>query len=135
MNKSNNSLGHGIEIILKNPDDFLKIKETLTRVGIKSKKSNILYQSCCILHKKGQYYILNYKEMFHLDNKENNICADDFNRRDAIVAMLVRWNLCTLKNLDDISDIDVQTQIDIIPFKDKKNYQLVSKYQVGKKAR
>lgn len=124
-------LAHGIEITLPTPDDFLKIKETLTRIGIKSKRDNILYQSCHILHKRGKYYILNFKEFFLLDGKEADFSDDDFRRRNTITKLLEQWGICKVVNPEDISLLVPISEITIIPFKEKKNYQLVSKYTVG----
>ena len=122
----------GVEITFPNPDDFLKIKETLTRIGIKAKKSNTLYQSCHILYKRGKYYIVHFKEMFALDGKQAEIDQEDYVRRNLIVSMLVRWKLCdTVESLNQQPAPDVQ--IDIIPYKMKSEWSLICKYNVGKK--
>lgn len=124
---------YGIEITLPNPDDFLKIKESLTRVGLKSKKANILYQSCNILHRRGKYYILHFKEMFVLDKKPSTISDDDLRRRNAIVILLAKWGLCRIVNRDKVALVDPETPIDVIPHKMKKDWNLICKYQVGKR--
>jgi len=126
-------LEHGVEINLEKPDDFLKIKETLTRIGIKSKKTNTLYQSCSILHKRGRYYILHFKELFACDNKQSDISDDDIRRRNAIITMISQWGMCKVLDKSKIALVDPETPVDIIQYKDKKNWQLVSKYTVGKK--
>jgi hypothetical protein len=128
-----NSLEFGVEINLSKPDDFLKIKETLTRIGIKSKKTNTLYQSCSILHKRGKYYILHFKELFACDKKECDFTEDDERRRNTIVKMLASWGMCVILDKEKTLIVDPETPIDIIQYKDKKNWVLVSKYTVGKK--
>lgn len=126
-------LEHGVEISLTNPDDFLKIKETLTRIGVKSKKDNTLFQSCSILHKRGIYYILHYKEFFILDGKIDNMCDDDYRRRNTITKLISQWGMCKVVNLSDVEFTVPISDLSIIPYKDKKNYNLVSKYSVGSK--
>lgn len=132
MNNNNNT-EYGIEITLKEPDDFLKIKETLTRLGIKSKKGDTLYQSVHILHKRGKYYLIHFKELFLLDGKDADFSDDDFMRRNTICVLLSEWKLCKLVRPDSVSLRIPTSEIGIIPFKDKKNYTLVSKYTVGNK--
>lgn len=127
------SLEFGVEINLSKPDDFLKIKETLTRIGIKSKKTNTLYQSCSILHKRGKYYILHFKELFACDKKESDFTEDDERRRNAIVKLLEAWGMCVILDKEKTLIVDPDTPVDIIQYKDKKNWVLVSKYTVGKK--
>ena len=124
---------HGIEIILESPDDFLKIKETLTRIGIKSKRENILYQTCHILHKRGRYFILHFLEFFLLDNKIADFSDDDFRRRNTITKLLEQWGMCKILYPNDIELTTSVSEISILPYKEKKNWQLVSKYSVGKK--
>lgn len=124
-------LKFGVEITLPTPDDFLKIKETLTRIGIKSKRDNTLYQSCHILHKRGKYYIMNFKELFLLDGKEADFSDDDFRRRNTIAKLLEQWGICKVVNKEDIEIIVPISEITIIPFKEKKNFQLLSKYTIG----
>lgn len=128
------TLEYGVEINLSKPDDFLKIKETLTRIGIKSKKNNTLFQSCSILHKRGSYYILHFKELFACDNKLTDISDDDIRRRNVIARMLESWGMCSIVNKEKVSLVDPETPVDIIQHKDKKNWTLVSKYTVGKKS-
>lgn len=124
--------GKGVEVLLTNDDDFLKIKETLTRIGIASKKSKILYQSCHILHKKGRYIICHFKELFQLDGKESNINDSDLARRNTITGLLEDWGLLTIVHPEIIEDACLPINyIKIIPFKDKKDWQLVAKYNIG----
>ena len=125
-------VGKGVEIKLSKPDDFLKIKETLTRIGIASIKTNTLYQSCHILHKRGKYYIIHFKELFALDGKPHNISEEDLQRRDAIANLLSRWKLCEI--IDEIDDnSDNMRNLKIIAFSEKSKWNLESKYTVGKK--
>ena len=124
---------YGVEILLDNPDSFNIIKESLTRIGIKSKKENILYQSCHLLHKRGKYYVIHFLELFQLDGKQANFSEDDFRRRNSIAKLLNQWKLCKLVNPADVELVVLPTEISIIPFKEKKNFQLVSKYKIGKK--
>lgn len=124
---------HGVEIRLKTPDDFLKIKETLTRIGVKSKKGNVLYQSAHILHKRGNYYILHFKEFFLLDDKQTDFNDDDFRRRNTIAKLISEWGMCEIVNIDDVDLVFPISDIGILPYKDKKDWQLVSKYTVGGK--
>jgi hypothetical protein len=123
-----------VEVKLKEQDDFLKVRETLTRIGVSSRKENILYQSCHILHKKGQYYIVHFKELFALDGKPSSIVDNDIERRNAIAKLLEEWGLVTIVNPDIMVDkIAPLHQIKIIPYRDKDQWQLVSKYNIGKK--
>lgn len=126
-----NTIKYGVEITLPTPDDFLKIKETLTRIGIKSKRDNTLYQSCHILHKRGSYYIMNFKELFLLDGKEAEFTDDDFRRRNTIARLLAQWGICKIVNPNDVELVVPFSEIAVIPFKEKKNFNLVSKYTVG----
>jgi hypothetical protein len=123
---------YGIEITLSKPDDFLKIKETLTRVGIKSKKSNTFYQSCSILHKRGKYYIMHFKELFACDNKPSDFTEEDERRRNSITKLLEAWGMCVIIKSDGLI-LDPESHIDVIPYKEKQNWNLVSKYTVGKR--
>lgn len=121
-----------IEITLKEEQDFLKIKETLTRIGVASKKEKILYQSCHILHKKGKYYITHFKEMFALDGKDTNFSEEDKHRRNTIALLLEEWGLCKLVN-KTLAETKVSlNQIKIIPYKEKEDWLLESKYSIGK---
>ena len=122
-----------IEVKLRNAKDFLLIKETLTRIGIASEKNNTLYQSCHILHRQGHYYIVNFKEMFILDGKKNNLTAEDIARRNTIVSLLAEWNLLTIVNEHFIGEQLPLSSIKIITYADKKNWVLQSKYTMGKK--
>jgi hypothetical protein len=124
-------LAYGVEIKLPKPDSFLLAKETLTRIGIKSKRDNILYQSVHILHKRGIYYALSFKELFLLDNKIADFTDEDFRRRNAIVKLLDNWGIWVVVDKAQIELVDPSTEITVIPHKEKKNYQLVSKYTVG----
>lgn len=133
MEEQEEKFAYGVEILLSKPDDFNICKESLTRVGIKSKRGNILYQSCHILHKKGRYFITHFLELFAIDGRENNMTNEDYARRNAIVKLLDRWKLCKIKYHSDVSDATPETPIDVIPYKDKKDFELVSKYSVGNK--
>lgn len=124
-------LSYGVEVKLPRPDSFLLAKETLTRIGIKSKKSNILYQSVHILHKRGSYYAISFLELFLLDGKTANFSDEDFRRRNAITKLLDQWGIWEVVNKSDIEIVGPATEITVIPYKDKKDYQLVSKYTVG----
>jgi hypothetical protein len=124
--------GLGVEITLGDPNDFLKIRETLTRIGIASKKDNTLYQSVHILHKKGRYFIFHFKELFALDGKKTNFSDEDKARRNTIVGLLDEWKLLTIVNPEQIKDpITSLSNIKIISFKEKVNWTLESKYQIG----
>ena len=122
-----------IEIRFKQDDDFLKIKETLTRMGVASNRDKILYQSTHILHKQGQYYIVHFKELFALDGKPTNLTKVDIERRNAIVNLLQEWNLLTIVNPDLLVPMGNVGQFKIISFKDKVDWQLVPKYNIGVK--
>lgn len=123
--------GVGVEVFLKTPDDFLKIKETLTRIGVASKKDKTLYQSCHILHKRGRYAILHFKELFRLDGKETDISEEDISRRNSIALLLDEWGLLEVKDNEDI-EVDLK-QIKIVPYKEKNEWKLESKYSIGRK--
>ena len=123
-----------VEITLNQPDDFLKIKETLTRIGVASKKDNTLYQSCHILHKQAKYYIVHFKELFALDGKPSNFSENDEARRNAIATLLEEWNLLKIVRKDIVEQLVVPiSHLKIISFKDKPNWNLVSKYNIGNK--
>ncbi len=122
----------GVEIELKTPDDFLKIRETLSRIGIQSKTSKTLYQSCHILHKRGKYAILQFKELFKLDGKFADISEDDYRRRNSIARLLSLWGLCTIVNKKDIEFLAEPGDIKIVPYKEKKDWALIQKYTIGK---
>lgn len=121
-----------VEVRLKNSEDFLKVKETLSRIGLASKKDNTLYQSCHILHKQGKYYIVHFKELFMLDGKQANFSDGDIARRNRIVLLLDEWELVTVVDQNKVSDpVAPINQIKIIPFKDKQQWNLVTKYTIG----
>ncbi len=123
-----------IEVTLKSPEDFLKVKETLERIGFASRKDNTLYQSCHIFHKRGKYYITHFKEMFLLDGKDadTEFSENDMARRNSIARLLEEWGLLSIVNRDALKDTFApMSQIKVVQFKDKGNWQLVSKYTVG----
>jgi len=123
-----------IEVTLQNRDDFLKIRETLTRIGVASKKDKVLYQSCHILHKQGKYYIVHFKELFALDGKPTDITDNDLARRNSIVLLLRDWGLVDIVNEDKIGELQVGlSQIKIINFKEKDDWELIPKYNIDKK--
>jgi len=129
-----NDLNSFIEVTLKEQDDFLKVRETLTRIGVSSRKEKVLYQSCHILHKQGQYYIVHFKELFALDGKEATIDDNDISRRNAIANLLEEWGLVKIVNRQVMTDnIAPLHQIKIISFKEKDEWLLVTKYNIGKK--
>ena len=122
-----------VEVNLKEPDDFLKVRETLTRIGVASRKEKKLYQSCHILHKKGQYYIVHFKELFALDGKKVNLSENDIQRRNRIVKLLSDWGLVEIVKETVVSDAAPLSQIKVIAYKDKGESKLESKYNIGKK--
>jgi len=122
-----------LEVKLAEEEDFLKVKETLTRMGVASKKDKILYQSCHILHKQGRYYVVHFKELFALDGKPTNFTDEDRSRRNTIVSLLEEWNLVKIMNKKLLEDKIPLNQVKIISFKEKDSWQLTSKYSVGKK--
>lgn len=123
-----------LEIKIAEEDDFLKIKETLSRIGVQSKKDNTLYQSCHILHKQGHYYIVHFKELFLLDGKESNISETDLARRNTIARLLQEWGLLKIVNDSIIGEMVVPvSHIKILPYKEKGDWNLVTKYNIGKK--
>ena len=125
-----------VEVVLSNQDDFLKIRETLTRIGVSSRKERVLYQSCHILHKQGKYYIVHFKELFALDGKLSTITENDIQRRNAIANLLEEWGLLKIINYDIIeNNMAPIHQIKIISFKEKDDWELVAKYNIGKKGR
>jgi hypothetical protein len=124
-----------VEVTLNEQDDFLKVRETLTRIGVSSRKEKVLYQSCHILHKQGRYYIVHFKQLFALDGKPSNFSENDIQRRNAIARLLEEWGLVTIVNQDVIGDnVAPLHQIKIISFKEKDDWQLVTKYNIGKKS-
>ena len=122
-----------VEIVLNEPDDFLKVRETLTRIGVASRKEKKLYQSCHILHKQGRYFIVHFKELFALDGKYANITQNDIQRRNRIIHLLADWGLIEVKVPDSVTDIAPLNQIKVISFKDKSDWTLEAKYNIGKK--
>jgi len=122
-----------VEVLLSEPDDFLKVRETLTRIGVASRKEKKLYQSCHILHKQGKYYIVHFKELFALDGKKANLSVNDIQRRNRIVALLSDWGLVGVLKSDSINDIAPLNQIKVISYKDKGDWVLETKYNIGKK--
>tara|TARA_B100001778_G_scaffold333577_1_gene342468 strand:+ start:1810 stop:2235 length:426 start_codon:yes stop_codon:yes gene_type:complete len=122
-----------VEVSLKEPDDFLKVRETLTRIGVASRKEKKLYQSCHILHKKGQYYIVHFKELFALDGKKANLSENDLQRRNRIIKLLSDWGLVEIVKEDTIKDAAPLSQIKVIAYREKDQWILESKYNIGKK--
>ena len=122
-----------LEVTLVQPDDFLKVRETLTRIGVASRKDKILYQSCHILHKQGRYYIVHFKELFALDGKQADITDNDIQRRNTIAKLLSDWGLVKILDQAIISDQAPLSQIKVIAFKDKDEWDLQAKYNIGKK--
>ena len=122
-----------IEITLNEPDDFLKVRETLTRIGVASRKEKKIYQSCHILHKQGRYYIVHFKELFALDGKHANLTQNDVQRRNRIIQLLSDWGLITIMNVSKITDIAPLNKIKVLAYKEKHEWILETKYNIGKK--
>jgi|TARA_B100001057_G_scaffold258359_1_gene258476 hypothetical protein len=124
-----------VEVLLGEPDDFLKVRETLTRIGVASRKERKIYQSCHILHKQGRYYIVHFKELFALDGKKANISLNDIQRRNRIVQLLVDWGLVSIstESHEKITDLAPLNQIKVLSFKEKGEWTLESKYNIGRK--
>jgi hypothetical protein len=122
-----------VEVILNEPDDFLKVRETLTRIGVASRKEKTLYQSCHILHKQGRYYIVHFKELFALDGKHANLTVNDVQRRNRITQLLADWGLISVVDVDKIMDIAPLNQIKVLSYKEKDEWTLETKYNIGKK--
>jgi|TARA_R100000482_G_C5073101_1_gene122419 hypothetical protein len=122
-----------VEVVLNEPDDFLKVRETLTRIGVASRKEKKLYQSCHILHKQGKYYITHFKELFALDGKHANLTINDVQRRNRIARLLSDWGLVTIVREDDVLDIAPLNQIKVLSFRDKPSWILETKYSIGSK--
>ena len=122
-----------VEVGLKEPDDFLKVRETLTRIGVASRKEKKLYQSCHILHKQGRYFIVHFKELFALDGKKANLSLNDVQRRNRIVQLLSDWGLVSMITKDVIADVAPLSQIKVLAYKEKGDWTLESKYNIGKK--
>ena len=123
------------EVVLNEPDDFLKVRETLTRIGVASRKEKKIYQSCHILHKQGRYFIVHFKELFALDSKKTNLSINDVQRRNRIVQLLVDWGLVTICDVsqEKIADLAPLNQIKVLSFKEKGEWTLESKYNIGRK--
>ena len=122
-----------LEVTIKAPDDFLKIRETLTRIGVASRKDKTLYQSCHILHKQGKYYITHFKELFALDGKKSTLVENDIQRRNTISILLQDWNLVDILDKSKVENKAPLSQIKVLPFKEKKEWNLSAKYNIGKK--
>ena len=122
-----------LEVTLKQPDDFLKVRETLTRIGVASRKDKTLFQSCHILHKQGKYYITHFKELFALDGKKSTLSGNDIQRRNTIALLLQDWNLIDISDKTGTEDKAPLSQIKVLPFKEKSEWNLVAKYNIGKK--
>jgi len=122
-----------VEIVIEQPDDFLKIRETLTRIGVASRKENKLFQSCHILHKQGRYFIVHFKELFLLDGKKTNLTENDVQRRNTITTLLSDWGLVKVVEKSQITNCAPLRQIKVIPHKDKKDWELCPKYNIGNK--
>jgi len=122
-----------LEVTIKQPDDFLKVRETLTRIGVASRKDKTLFQSCHILHKQGKYYITHFKELFALDGKTSTLSENDIQRRNTIALLLQDWNLIDVVNTSLVENKAPLSQIKVLPFKEKNEWNLVAKYNIGKK--
>jgi hypothetical protein len=122
-----------VEVILNEPDDFLKVRETLTRIGVASRKEKKIYQSCHILHKQGRYYLVHFKELFALDGKHANLTVNDVQRRNRIIQLLADWGLITIVKPEKITDIAPLNQIKVLAYKDKADWILETKYNIGAK--
>ena len=124
-----------VEVLLNEPDDFLKVRETLTRIGVASRKEKKLYQSCHILHKQGRYFIVHFKELFALDGKHANLTLNDVQRRNRIARLLADWGLISVVSSESVSDIAPLNQIKVLSYKDKGDWILEQKYNIGKKTK
>ena len=122
-----------VEVTLNEPDDFLKVRETLTRIGVASRKEKKIYQSCHILHKQGRYFLVHFKELFALDGKHANLTTNDVQRRNSIAQLLVDWGLVGIVNADTIQDVAPLNQIKVLSYKDKGDWILETKYNIGSK--
>jgi len=122
-----------VEVVLGEPDDFLKVRETLTRIGVASRKEKKIYQSCHILHKQGRYYLVHFKELFALDGKHANLTLNDVQRRNRIAQLLADWGLVGIVDADKIQDIAPLNQIKVLAFRDKQDWILETKYNIGSK--
>ena len=132
MNATSWSPEQMLEVVLKEPDDFLKVRETLSRIGVASRKDKTLFQSCHILHKQGKYYIVHFKELFALDGKDTNLSENDIARRNTITNLLSDWGLLDVVGTTSVEAAPL-SQIKVISFKDKGDWKLETKYNIGKK--
>ncbi len=128
------SVGDMLEVTISKPDDFLKVRETLTRIGVASRKDKTLYQSCHILHKQGKYYIVHFKELFALDGKTSTLTSNDIQRRNTIALLLSDWKLIEIVGKIEPENKAPLSQIKVLPFKEKKEWKLSAKYNIGKKS-
>ena len=128
------SVGDMLEVTISKPDDFLKVRETLTRIGVASRKYKTLYQSCHILHKQGKYYIVHFKELFALDGKTSTLTSNDIQRRNTIALLLSDWKLIEIVGKIEPENKAPLSQIKVLPFKEKKEWKLSAKYNIGKKS-
>ena len=133
MNETSWSPEEMLEVSLNEPDDFLKVRETLSRIGVASRKDKTLFQSCHILHKQGKYYIVHFKELFALDGKKANLSINDVQRRNRIVQLLSDWGLISINAKEVIADVAPLSQIKVLAYKEKGDWTLESKYNIGKK--
>ena len=131
--KINWSVGDMLEVTISKPDDFLKVRETLTRIGVASRKYKTLFQSCHILHKQGKYYIVHFKELFALDGKTSTLTSNDIQRRNTIALLLSDWKLIEIVGKIEPENKAPLSQIKVLPFKEKKEWKLSAKYNIGKK--
>ena len=122
-----------VEVTLNEPDDFLKVRETLTRIGVASRKEKKIYQSCHILHKQGRYFLVHFKELFALDGKHANLTSNDVQRRNRIIQLLLDWGLVSVVSTDKVNDIAPLNQIKVISYKEKGEWNLETKYNIGKR--
>jgi hypothetical protein len=122
-----------VEIVLNEPDDFLKVRETLTRIGVASRKEKKIYQSCHILHKQGRYFLVHFKELFALDGKHANLTQNDVQRRNRIAQLLADWGLISIVDVEKIQNIAPLNQIKVLAYKDKQDWTLETKYNIGSK--
>ena len=128
------SVGDMLEVTISKPDDILKVRETLTRIGVASRKDKTLYQSCHILHKQGKYYIVHFKELFALDGKTSTLTSNDIQRRNTIALLLSDWKLIEIVGKIEPENKAPLSQIKVLPFKEKKEWKLSAKYNIGKKS-
>ena len=133
MDNTENIVESLVEVTLKDPQDFLKVRETLTRIGVASRKEKKIYQSCHILHKQGRYFLVHFKELFALDGKHANLTVNDVQRRNRIAQLIADWGLVSIVNPETIQDIAPLNQIKVLAYKDKQDWILETKYNIGSK--